>query len=81
MQRVRKRALDVTWDDWNLVLDTNLRGTFFLGAGRGGASHDSPRVRAGSSTSGSVTSVFGYAGVGPCRGEPGRRASADDEPG
>jgi NADP-dependent 3-hydroxy acid dehydrogenase YdfG len=25
---VRKPALDVTWDDWNLILDTNLRGTF-----------------------------------------------------
>jgi len=24
---VRKPALDVTWDDWNLVLDTDLRGT------------------------------------------------------
>src|SRR4029077_14842209 len=22
---VRKPALDVTWDDWNLILDTNLR--------------------------------------------------------
>ena len=27
---VRKAALDVTWEDWNLVLDTNLRGTFFV---------------------------------------------------
>ena len=27
---VRKPALDITWDDWNLVLDTNLRGTFFV---------------------------------------------------
>ncbi|HVV73556.1 MAG TPA: SDR family NAD(P)-dependent oxidoreductase, partial [Verrucomicrobiae bacterium] len=27
---VRKPALDVTWDDWNLILDTNLRGTFFV---------------------------------------------------
>jgi NADP-dependent 3-hydroxy acid dehydrogenase YdfG len=25
---VRKPSVDVTWDDWNLVLDTNLRGTF-----------------------------------------------------
>lgn len=25
---VRKPALDVTWDDWNLILDTNLRGSF-----------------------------------------------------
>src|SRR3974377_932013 len=27
---VRRPALEVTWEDWNLVLDTNLRGTFFL---------------------------------------------------
>jgi NAD(P)-dependent dehydrogenase (short-subunit alcohol dehydrogenase family) len=27
---VRKPAVDITWDDWNLVLDTNLRGTFFV---------------------------------------------------
>src|SRR5438552_11521828 len=27
---VRKPALEVTWDDWNLVLETNLRGTFFV---------------------------------------------------
>ncbi len=27
---VRKPALNVTWDDWNLMLDTNLRGTFFV---------------------------------------------------
>src|SRR5689334_14590283 len=27
---VRKPALEITWDDWNLVLDTNLRGTFFV---------------------------------------------------
>lgn len=26
---IRKPSLDVTWDDWNLILDTNLRGTFF----------------------------------------------------
>src|SRR5205823_8586734 len=27
---VRKAALEVTWEDWNLVLDTNLRGAFFV---------------------------------------------------
>ena len=30
---VRKPALDVTWDDWNLILDTNLRGSFFVAQG------------------------------------------------
>src|ERR1700753_3609449 len=27
---IRKPALDVTWDDWNTILDTNLRGSFFV---------------------------------------------------
>src|SRR6185369_5435440 len=27
---VRKPAVDISWDDYNLVLDTNLRGTFFV---------------------------------------------------
>jgi gluconate 5-dehydrogenase len=27
---VRKPALEGTWEGWNLVLDTNLRGSFFV---------------------------------------------------
>ncbi len=27
---VRKPAVEVTWDDWNLILDTNLRSSFFV---------------------------------------------------
>jgi NAD(P)-dependent dehydrogenase (short-subunit alcohol dehydrogenase family) len=27
---IRKPALDVSWDDWNTILDTNLRGPFFV---------------------------------------------------
>ncbi len=27
---IRKPAVDVTWEDWNTILDTNLRGTFFV---------------------------------------------------
>src|SRR5215469_3948452 len=27
---VRKPALEVTWEEWNLILDTNLRGSFFV---------------------------------------------------
>src|SRR5579884_985459 len=27
---VRKPAVEVTWEDWNLVIDTNLRGSFFV---------------------------------------------------
>ena len=61
---VRKPAVEITWDDWNTVLDTNLRGGFFvaqqvvkksmLAAGYG-------RII----NIGSVTSVFGYAGITP----------------
>jgi NAD(P)-dependent dehydrogenase (short-subunit alcohol dehydrogenase family) len=60
---VRKPALDVTWDDWNLVLDTNLRGSFFVAqaVARGMISHGYGRII----NIGSVTSVFGYAGLAP----------------
>jgi gluconate 5-dehydrogenase len=60
---VRKPALDVTWDDWNLVLDTNLRGTFFVAQAmaRGMVRHRYGRII----NIGSVTSVAGYAGLGP----------------
>jgi len=27
---IRKPALEVTWGDWNTILDTNLRGSFLL---------------------------------------------------
>jgi NAD(P)-dependent dehydrogenase (short-subunit alcohol dehydrogenase family) len=60
---VRKPALDVTWDDWNLVLDTNLRGTFFVAQqmARRMVSYGYGRII----NIGSVTSVFGYAGLAP----------------
>jgi NAD(P)-dependent dehydrogenase (short-subunit alcohol dehydrogenase family) len=60
---VRKPALDVTWDDWNLVLDTNLRGSFFVAqevARRMVSRHYGRIINIGS-----VTSVAGYAGLGP----------------
>ena len=60
---VRKPAVDVTWDDWNLILDTNLRGTFFVS--QAVAKH---MISAGFGrivNIGSVTSVNGYAGLGP----------------
>jgi NAD(P)-dependent dehydrogenase (short-subunit alcohol dehydrogenase family) len=60
---VRKPALDVTWDDWNLVLDTNLRGPFFVA--QAFASGMIARRYGRIVNIGSVTSVFGYAGLGP----------------
>jgi gluconate 5-dehydrogenase len=60
---VRKPALDVTWEDWNLVLDTNLRGTFFVA--QAVARHMVPRKYGRIINIGSVTSVAGYAGLGP----------------
>jgi NAD(P)-dependent dehydrogenase (short-subunit alcohol dehydrogenase family) len=60
---VRKPALDVTWDDWNLILDTNLRGSFFVA--QAVARHMIPRNYGRIINIGSVTSVAGYAGLGP----------------
>jgi NAD(P)-dependent dehydrogenase (short-subunit alcohol dehydrogenase family) len=60
---VRKPALDVTWDDWNLILDTNLRGSFFVA--QSVARHMVPRAYGRIINIGSVTSVAGYAGLGP----------------
>ena len=60
---VRKKALDVTWDDWNLVLDTNLRGSFFVA--QSVARHMVPRGNGRIINIGSVTSMFGFAGLGP----------------
>lgn len=58
---VRKPAADVTWDDWNLVLETNLRGTFFVA--QAVARTMIPRGYGRIINIGSVTSVFGYAGL------------------
>ena len=60
---VRKKAVDVTWDDWNLVVETNLRGPFFVA--QAVARHMLPRRYGRIINIGSVTSVFGYAGLGP----------------
>jgi NAD(P)-dependent dehydrogenase (short-subunit alcohol dehydrogenase family) len=60
---VRKPALDVTWDDWNLIIDTNLRGSFFTAqaVARGMIAKGYGRII----NIGSVTSVFGFAGLAP----------------
>ena len=60
---VRKPALEVTWEDWNLILDTNLRGSFFVAqaVARGMIHRNYGRII----NIGSVTTVTGYAGLGP----------------
>jgi gluconate 5-dehydrogenase len=60
---IRKAALEVTWDNWNQILETNLRGTFFVSQAiaRRMIAHGYGRII----NIGSVTSVFGYAGLAP----------------
>ena len=60
---IRKPALEVTWEDWNTVLETNLRGTFFVAqaVARGMIEHGYGRIL----NIGSVTCVAGYAGLAP----------------
>ena len=60
---IRKPALEVTWDDWNTVLDTNLRGTFFVSQAI--ARHMVSKKYGRIINIGSVTCVAGYAGLGP----------------
>jgi NAD(P)-dependent dehydrogenase (short-subunit alcohol dehydrogenase family) len=60
---VRKPAVEVTWDDWALVVDTNLRGTFFVA--QAVAKKMIPRRYGRIINIGSVTCVAGYAGLGP----------------
>jgi NAD(P)-dependent dehydrogenase (short-subunit alcohol dehydrogenase family) len=60
---IRKPALDVSWDDWNTILDTNLRGSFFVAqaVARGMIQRGYGRII----NIGSVTSVAGFAGLAP----------------
>jgi NAD(P)-dependent dehydrogenase (short-subunit alcohol dehydrogenase family) len=60
---IRKPALDVTWDDWNAILDTNLRGSFFVA--QAVARRMVLRGYGRIINIGSVTSVAGYAGLAP----------------
>jgi NAD(P)-dependent dehydrogenase (short-subunit alcohol dehydrogenase family) len=60
---IRKPALEVTWEDWNAILDTNLRGSFFVAqaVARGMIARRYGRII----NIGSVTSINGYAGLAP----------------
>ncbi len=60
---VRKPAMEVTWEEWNTVLDTNLRGTFFVSQAVAALMTQAGYGRI--INIGSVTCVAGYAGLGP----------------
>lgn len=60
---IRKPAFEVTWDDWNQILDTNLRGAFFVA--QSVAKRMAKRNYGRIINIGSVTSVNGYAGLAP----------------
>ena len=53
----------MTWEDWNRVLDINLRGTFFVS--QAVAKKMIPQHFGRIINIGSVTCVFGYAGLAP----------------
>jgi len=60
---IRKPVTEITWEDWSTVVDTNLRGTFFVTKAIVPMMIDRRYGRI--INIGSVTSVFGYAGVVP----------------
>lgn len=60
---IRKPAVDISWDDWNLVVNTNLRGGFFVA--QAVAKKMIPAKYGRIINIGSVTSVAGYAGITP----------------
>ena len=60
---IRKPAADVTWDDWNTILETNLRGVFFVAQEIGTRMVERGYGRI--INIGSVTCVNGYAGLAP----------------
>lgn len=60
---IRKAATEVSWDDWDTVLDTNLKGQFFCA--RAVAKHMIARGYGRIINIGSCTSVFGMEGIVP----------------
>jgi NAD(P)-dependent dehydrogenase (short-subunit alcohol dehydrogenase family) len=56
---LQKAAVDVTWDEWNDVIDINLKGSFFLSTAF--ARHCSARKRGGAVVS--MASTHGLTGI------------------
>jgi NADP-dependent 3-hydroxy acid dehydrogenase YdfG len=70
---IRKPALEVTWDNWNQILETNLRGTFFVAqaVARGMIAKGYGRI---------VNKCFRLRGPRALWRQPRRRAPVDHEP-
>lgn len=60
---VRKPAVDIEWEDWNLVVNTNLRGGFFVAQAI--AKKMIPAGFGRIINIGSLTAVAGFAGITP----------------
>jgi NAD(P)-dependent dehydrogenase (short-subunit alcohol dehydrogenase family) len=60
---IRKPSAQVTWEDWSTIVDTNLRGGFFVA--QAVARDMIPRRYGRIINIGSVTCIFGYAGMAP----------------
>jgi gluconate 5-dehydrogenase len=78
---IRNSVLDVSWDDWNTIIETNLRGPFFMT--KAVVPYMMKQGYGRIINIGSVTSVFGYAGVVPYSASRGgvlqmTRAMADE---
>jgi len=60
---IRKPATDVTWEDWDTVMNTNLKGQFFCATAAAGLMKENGYGRI--INIGSCTSVFGMEGIVP----------------
>ncbi len=60
---IRKPSVDVSWEDWDIVVNTNLKGAFFTA--QSVAKKMIPRRYGRIINIGSVTSVFGFAALAP----------------
>jgi NAD(P)-dependent dehydrogenase (short-subunit alcohol dehydrogenase family) len=60
---IRKASVDVTWEDWDAVVDTNLKGEFFVA--KEVAKRMIPRGYGRIINIGSATTVFAFGGIVP----------------
>ena len=60
---VRKPSLEMAWDDWDTVVNTNLKGQFFVS--KAAAKHMISNGYGRIINIGSLTSFFGFKGIAP----------------